>query len=216
MRRLAHVVVIAALVVATPAFAQPIGATSYILIAGYADKGEACGLIAPWEAAAMRAEARRFLGTLPADERRGLVATTAASTEALVCDDPTMVEFLATARPGIEREWLPQHLALFHALAGIDRMPMAFLATALPIEFEPAIAIIEQQFAAWQAAGIQLEGAASYDEYLAAVRDFAIILTQTLNGIATEFTPDEAAATVAEAGLVGRLWLLAQARGAQP
>ncbi|MCW5697705.1 MAG: hypothetical protein KIS96_13350 [Bauldia sp.] len=203
---------LAALLLAAPAAGQPSQASSYILVAGYADKGEACGLIEPWEAAAMRAEARRFLVTFPDDERRSLLATAAASTERLTCGDEAMVEWLAAARAGIAREWLPQHLALFRALADMDRVPLAFLATALPIEFAPAIVAIDRQFADWQASGAWLEGAPSQEEFFAAMRNVAIELTQALSGAArTPFSADEAAAILAEAGLIGRLWLLAQA-----
>ncbi len=202
----------ATLALTAPAFAQfqPQSA-SYIFMVSIAEAGERCGHLTHWEAATIRAETRRLLARFARDEQANLLYAAAAPAAAVPCDDPAVLAWVETARPGIEREWLPPNLALFRAFANMVSPPLTFLAATDVIDLAGAVAAIDAKFDELERDGVLPEGGATWDAFAVRVEDAAATITASLSRNSGVYTPDEAAAFIVEAAIITTLWLAAEA-----
>ena len=210
LRRLA-VLAAATLAMAAPASGQlqPQSA-SHIFMVSIAEAGERCGHLTDWEAATIRAETRRLLARFARDEQANLLYAAAAPAAAVPCDDAGVLAWVQTARPGIEREWLPPNLALFRAFANMVSPPLTFLAATDVIDLAGAVATIDAKFDELERDGVLPEGGTTWDAFAIRVEDAAATMTASLSRNSGVYTPDEAAAFIVEAAIITTLWLAAQ------
>lgn len=210
LRALAAAPALLALVaLAGPASAQISERQSYVVMTSIAVTGERCGLLDRWEAATILAETRRLLSRYSAEERSEMMAEVAAA-EPAECTDPTITTWIDGARPGIEREWLPPNLALFHAFAALEAPPLAFLAATEGVDVAGRVAAIDAALVDFASRGILPEGGGTWEAYLARVDEAAVAMAASLRGEpGGPFSADEAAAFIIEATLITGLWLSA-------
>ena len=124
------------------------------------------------------------------------------------CDDPQIATWMESGTPGIEAEWLPPNLALFRALAAMDAPPEIFLTIVGATDLSAAIAAVDRQIAAFEAAGITAEGDVDWETYLARVNDVAPEIVAAARGEASAaFTQESATALIRDAALIVVLWL---------
>ena len=200
----------AAIILAAPSKAQDEGAT-YIFLVTVADRGLNCGLMADWEVAALLSETDRILLRFGAGDQQALIDAATQQAAATPCDDPQINEWIAGARPGMEREWLPPNLALFRAFAALEAPPQLFVDIVGDTDLAAAVATIDAKLDAFEAAGITAEGERTWDEYIAEVAEVAIDVAAAAGGATdTDFPPDIATEYVIDAGLITVLWLADQ------
>lgn len=200
---------LAGLVVAVaPARAQAGIEDTYIFMVTMAERGLACELLANWEAATILAETERMLIRFPETDRDTLAAAAATEAELTACSDPAVNEWIAAARPGIEREWLPPYLALYRSLAIMETPPDLFLQIIGETDLDIALAAIDVQIAALEAAGVLAEGREEWTDYLAIVDEATIdIVFAAAGGEGGPFAEDEATGFIIDAALIVTLWL---------
>lgn len=192
-------------------------ADSVIFVSVAAERGGECGHLADWEAAAVRAEARRALERFSLDERAEIREDAEARALATTCDDPAITAWIDATRPGIEREYLPQFLAAYRALADMETPPSVFLAAAPRRDYAEAIDAIDAKVAALDAAGARPEGGGEWDGFMTHTGNAIVEMAETLVSGERDWqnvTPDQAAAYMVDAGVVTELWLAAE--GALP
>ncbi len=192
---------------APAARAQEGQAASYAFLVAVAEAGERCGALEPWEAATIRAQARRVLYALSPAGRVDLLADAAEEAAAKRCTDTRMLIWIDGARTGVLREWLPPYLALFHAFASMASPPLPFLAATRSGDRTAGVAAVEAEFAAFAAAGVAPEGGITWETYLARLAEAAAGMVNGLLSVNVTFAPDDAAAYMVEAGIIVSLWL---------
>lgn len=193
-----------------PASAQEDVEETYTFLATTAVKGQQCGLLERWESATILAETDRYLNRLAPDERDRIGAAAEQRIAATLCDDAAMNDWIDAARPGIETEWLPPNLALFKAMVELEPPPPMFLDLTSEADLGAAVAAIEAQFAAYEAAGVTPEGDAGWDAFLTSMHDVALAMAAAATfGGNDIFGEAEAQAIITEATLITTLWLAA-------
>jgi hypothetical protein len=186
---------------------------SAVFLAVVADRGAACELLVDWEAAAVRAEARRAIERFEGPERADIRADVARRAGDTACDDDAMTAWIEAARPGVEREYLPHFLAAYRALAMMESPPSVFLAAAPRHDYYEAVTAIDDKIAALDAAGVRAEGGVEWDKFMSRTGEAVAAMAGTLvsgEGDWQGATPDQAAAYMVDAGVVTELWLAAE------
>ncbi len=200
---------LALVILAIPARAQPTSdPDSYVFLVVVAERGIHCGLLESWQTTAILSEARRAIASLGDDERANLAATALQQAASTPCDDPQVNTWISGAAPGIEREWLPPHLALFRSFAAMDNPPDLFLSIVASTDLSLAVSAIDGEIIAFQANGILPEGNQTWEAYLGQVNAVAAEIAAAARGEpSTAFTQASARAYVLDAALITTLWL---------
>ncbi len=213
VRRLGERVVIAVLaaaLAAAPLRAQqaPPDPASYIFLATVADRGLNCGLLKPWQVAAILSEAGRLLNAFEEADRDGVIAQATEQAAATPCDDAGVNQWIQGATPGIEREWLPPNLALYRALATMDEPPQLFLDIVGDTDLTSAVASIDAQIASFEIGGLVAEGGLAWDDYLSQIADVAAQIVSAAAGEPdAAFPQDDATSYIVDAAVIVTLWL---------
>lgn len=178
-----------------------------------AARGLDCGLLRPWQAAALRALNLRDMGGWTPERRAELLAEVRRRASETACDDAALNEWIEGSRPGFDREMLPPYLVVYRTLAGEEVPPGVFSHTALRVDYGPAVDAIDAKLAALEAAGVVPEGGKPWPEYIARTNAF---VSQFLETLADPDTPpaeaDQAASWLAQTAHIIELWLADEER----
>jgi hypothetical protein len=199
---------------AAPAAAQQGGGhpdmQTVVLLSLVAKRGPECGTVAPWEALMLQTEARRLFEHFEPEERRTFRLEAIERAAAMACDDVVIVNYPKANREIWETQELPKRLAAYRAFAVMDEPPEIFRITAPRLDYGTAVRAVDARFGALEVAGVAAPGRGSWADYLDRVDAAVAERAATLRGEEGErlrVTPDEAAAYVVEAALVGEAWL---------
>ncbi|GJL95623.1 MAG: hypothetical protein DHS20C05_20280 [Hyphococcus sp.] len=174
-----------------------------------AARGLDCALLKPWEAAAIRAQALEPAHRWDTEERAGAIAEVKNKSSEMACDDGTMTTWINAARRGFDSEFLPPYLVIYRTLAEHDARPQVFDATSLRLDYAPAIEAINKKLAALEAAGAVPDGGQPWPDFIARTEKGAETILEALAGEGENerYTPDRAAAFIAQTALITELWL---------
>lgn len=163
----------------------------------------------PWQAAALRALNRQDMAGLDDARRAEVVPETARQLAETDCENETMRVWIEGSSRGFDSEMLPPYLVAYKTIAGMQDPPQVFSATALRLDYAPAIAAIDAKFAALEASGAVAEGGYSWPDYIERTEGFIEGFAATLaDPEATGEAADEAASWLAQSALVVELWLM--------
>jgi len=173
-----------------------------------AAKGLDCGLLRPWQAAALRALNLRDMEGWTAERHVELLGEVKRRLAETACDEETLNAWIEASYPGFDREMLPPYLVVYMTLAGMDAPPKVFAHTALRVDYGPALEAIEAKLDALEAAGVVPEGGKPWPEYIARTNAFVSQFLETLaDPDASPAEVDQAAAWLAQTAHVIELWL---------
>ena len=200
---------LAACLVAAPTGAQlaPDLQTT-VVMSVIAERGGRCGVLAGWEAAVLRAEARRIRERFEPAERRLLLAEAVQRAAGVACDDPSMRAWVEAVRERIELEFLPKFLAAYRGLAVMDDRPEVFAAATGRVDYGPAVRAVDAQFATLEVAGVDAPGGAGWFDYADRI---GVAIAARVDLLATgegdRDAPGAAAVHIVESALIVELWL---------
>lgn len=211
MRRFCYVV--AALVIVSASAAQAQQPSSRVrsaaLIEVIAVRGVECDLMRPWQAAALRALNRQDMSGWDDERRAEVILETARQLSETDCDNQTVQAWIEGSSRGFDTEMLPPYLVAYATMARMDEPPAVFTATALRLDYAPAITAIDAKFAELEASGAVAEGGYSWPEYIERTEGFVEEFAATLaDPEATGEAADEAASWLAQSALIVELWLM--------
>lgn len=220
IRRIALPLLLTPLALGEPAQAQwlPGQEDSLALVSIIAEQGEACGLLHAWEAAGLQAQAVEGVRARDSESRARIIETRRARLAEMTCDNDLLNAWIEGARPNFDSEVLPPYLIVYRVMARMDVPPTVFAATALRLDYAPAIAAIDRKIEMLEASGRPAEGGADWPEYVRGIethaREFAALVTG--EGEVGRTSRDQAAGWIAQSAMITELWL-AQTResGAQ-
>lgn len=196
---------------ASAALAQGNAGRDYVFLAIAGDRGLNCGLMNDWEVASLLSQLDRIIENFAPADQQALVQTAAAEAAQTPCDDPIVGEWIVAARPGMVTEWLPPNLALYRAYALMAEPPLLFTQIVRETNLSLAVAVIDRQFAVFDAAGLLAEGELSWDDYILQIADVAVEIAAAAGGaVGTEFDEETAVGFIADAALIVSLWLADQ------
>ncbi len=174
----------------------------------FATRGVECGLLRPWQAAALRSANQQDMANWQDERRKTLAPELDRQLAETTCDNQTMRAWIEGASRGFDSEMLPPYLVAYRTLASMETPPKVFTATTLRLDYAPAIAAIDAKLAELEASGATAEGGYSWPDYIArtqsAIEEFVATLTAA---DASGGDADEAAAWLAQSALMVELWL---------
>lgn len=172
-------------------------------------RGVECGLMRPWQAAALRALNRQDMMRWDNESRAQIVPEVERKLAESDCDDEAMRVWIEGSARGFDSEMLPPYLVAYRMLAKMDKPPRVFAATALRLDYAPAIAAIDAKFAELEASGAVAEGGYSWPDYIARTEGFIKEFVATLaDPEASGTAADDAAAWLAQSAFIVELWLM--------
>ncbi len=174
-----------------------------------AQRGLGCGLLVPWQAAVLRAQSLEPLKRFDPEMRGRIAAEVGSGVESTPCDAPMVAGWIESTRDGVEAEMLPPYLIVYREMASAENPPAVFAATALRLDYTVAIDAINAKLEALEASGATPEGGKPWSDYIARTSEAAATIARALRGEDEDgkYSPDEAAALVAQSALITELWL---------
>ncbi len=155
----------------------PRQAQSVIYLHVNADKGVECGLLKPWERAAIKAQTLRITQRWSQDDSHHVADAIRDKIAKTQCDDAAMVGWISGSKKGFETEFLSPHLVMYRTMANMETPPKPFTAITQRLDYRDAISRIDAQFAALEASGAKAEGGKSWEDYRAGI---AAIVTDSV------------------------------------
>lgn len=195
-----------------PAQAQglPSQSQSVVLLGLIAERGLSCGLLKPWEAAAIVAQTQEITRRWEPEQRVDIVAETKTKLAETECDSPSITVWLDAAQPNFDSQFLSHYLIVYRAMAQMALPPAVFEAVALRADYAPAIAAIGAKLVAIEASGKPAEGGKPWADTITkttkAAEGFAEALMDK-EGAETKRSLDQIAAWIAQSALIVELWL---------
>ncbi|MGD2131778.1 MAG: hypothetical protein PVI23_03235 [Maricaulaceae bacterium] len=172
-------------------------------------RGMECGLMRPWQAAALRALNRQDMARWDNQRREQLIPEITRQLAETDCDNQTVQVWIEGSSRGFDSEMLPPYLVAYRTMASMQEPPQVFAATALRLDYAPAIDAIDAKFAELAASGAVAEGGYSWPEYIERTEGFIEEFAATLaDPEATGEAADEAASWLAQSALIVELWLM--------
>jgi hypothetical protein len=190
----------------------PTGQQSAVLVELIADRGLHCGLLRPWQAASLRMQTRDLIARFDEARRAAIAKEIDARRPNMGCDDPLLTTWIEGTTPAFEREYLPELLAGYRALALRDPLPSPFVDVAARKDFEGALVLIDAKLAALEAAGVKPGGQPSWAALAERQAGFAAQISAAISGTgdAGRFSPEQAAQLAQDVARIGELWLADQ------
>lgn len=203
--------VILSLPLAPQALAQglPGQEDSLVLVSIIAERGEDCGLLHDWEAAGLQAQVIEGTRQRDDESRARIIENRQTRLAEMTCDNELLNAWIEGARPNLGYEVLPPYLIVYRAMARMETPPTVFTATALRLDFAPAIAAIDQQLEMLEASGRPAEGGADWPGYIRGIETHAAEFAALVTGEGTESrtSRDQAAGWIAQSALITEMWL---------
>lgn len=173
-----------------------------------AQRGLACDLLQPWQAAALRALNLQDMRGWSEQQTGQVIAEVDRQLAETECDNAAMTTWIEGSSRGFDSEMLPPYLVAYRLLARMEHPPQVFSATALRLDYAPAIAAIDAKFAELEASGAVAEGGHPWPEYVSRTEASIQEFIGTLENPATSGgTADEAASWLAQSARIVELWL---------
>lgn len=183
---------------------------SVILLHSIASRGLECGLLAPWEAATIRAQTPDIIARWSGAEREVVSARLATRRAEMACDAETLAGWIDATRGGMEAEGLAHFIVIYRALATMDTPPPILDAITGRVDYTAPVAAIDAKLAELERSGAVPEGGASWPEFIArtgeAVTSFAEAIASGTPA-SGNMPLDRAAAIMAQSAHVTELWL---------
>jgi hypothetical protein len=140
---------------------------SLVFLDALAIRGEACGLLAPWQGAALAAQVDDATRGWDETHRTQLDTDAAARAAALGCDDEGMNVWINGAQRGMESEILAHYIVAYRALSQMNPPPAPFVEASTRGDHAGASAAIEQKLQELQASGAVPEGGHPWPDFIA-------------------------------------------------
>lgn len=202
---------LAALAIGPPAQTQwlPNQEDSLVLVSIIAERGEDCGLLHAWEAAGLQAQVVEGVRVRDSESRARIIETRRTRLAEMACDNELLNVWIEGARRNFDTEILSPYLVVYRAMARMDVPPTVFTATALRLEYAPAIAAIDRKIEMLEASGRVAEGGASWPDFIDRTEAYALEFAALLAGEGEEgrTSRDRAAGWIAQSALITELWL---------
>ena len=186
----------------------PSQAQTAVLMELIADRGEECDLLRPWQAESLRIQIRDLVEGFDEARRVEVAEQIESRRPRMRCDDALLNGWIEGAEPNFEREYLPELLEGYRALALLDPPLEAFAEVTGRTDYAPVFTRIDAKLAELEAAGVQPR--AGWSALAERQAGFAVQLAAVLAGTDenVRFTPEEATRTLADVARVVELWLL--------
>jgi hypothetical protein len=205
--------ILPALLLAAPLAAQNSGlpnpVETVVVMELIVERGLECGLLRPWQGAGLRIQIRQDRERLDEAEHAQVAREVEARRPDMGCDDGLLTTWIGAAGPNMEREFLPELLTAYRALALLADVPAPFIEASGRDDFEEAIARVDDKLAELEASGVRPPGGMTWEELevrqAGAVAEFATVMA----GGGTEGSPSVAQAErlVRDVAVVVELWL---------
>lgn len=198
---------------ATPLAAQnnglPTQQQGAVLVDVIAIRGAQCELLTPWQAASLRIETRDQIARFDDSTQAAIRSDIDARAKGMTCDDGVLVQWIRGTAPNMEREYLPELLAGYRALAVMSPRPAPFDSVTGRAEYSEVVTRIDAKLAAMVAAGVRLPGGMTLDALNTRQARYAAQIGAAIAGADTSgrFTAAQARQIVIDAGRIGELWL---------
>jgi hypothetical protein len=138
-----------------------------VLVEAMAMRGLECGLLRPWQAAALSAQTVDAARDWSAAQREQLSVETAARAQETQCDDEGMNAWIEAAQRGFESEMLSNFIVTYAALARMEPQPALFAQASQLDDHAGSLAAIEAKLAALEAGGGTPEGGGPWPDFIA-------------------------------------------------
>lgn len=204
---------ITALLLAAPLAAQNSGlpnrVETVVLMELIVERGLDCELLRPWQGAGLRMQVRQDRERLNEAELAQVAGEVASRRPDMACDDGLLTTWIGAAGPNMEREFLPELLTAYRALALLPEVPAPFVEATGRDEFDEAIARIDAKLAELAASGVQPPGGMTWEELSMRQADAVAGFAAAIAGGGTEGSPspEEAEQLVRDVAVVVGLWL---------
>ncbi len=180
-----------------------------VLVEVIAIRGAECELLKPWQAASLRMQTRDQIARFDDSTQAAIHADVDARAKAMTCDDAVLVQWITAAAPNMEREYLPEMLTAYKAVATMSPRPAPFDSVTGRSEYTDVVARIDTKLAAMVAAGVRLPSGMTLDALNTRQAGFATQIGAAIAGTDTvgRFTADQARQIVIDAVRIVELWL---------
>lgn len=181
---------------------------SIVILETVAGRGEACGLLAPWQADGLRAMMEMEMSGWDGERRAGAAAAAAERAAQTPCDDEFLNVYIDAAAKNMEAELLPPYLIAYRVFAKMDTPPAVFRQTALRLDHSDILAAIDAKLAELEASGRPPEGGKPWPDFIALTETRIEGLMDSLDGDASgeRYSADQAAAMIAQSVLITHSW----------
>lgn len=182
---------------------------SLVFLGAIADRGLACGLLRPWQAAALNVQAADVMHRWTPEQRTQLQSDAAAQGEAMACDDESMNVWIGGAQRGFEGEMLAHFIVIYAALSEMAP-PVAPFTDATQLQsHDEARAAIAAKLAELEASGAVPEGGGPWPDFIART---SAAVTQTVRAyeageLPERYTREQIETLIAGSVRVTELWL---------
>ena len=185
---------------------------SAVLMTLIADRGEACDLLRPWQAASLRMQTRDLIAQFDDSVRTVIEHEVEQQRATMACDNNLLVQWTAAAAPNMEREYLPEMLTAFKAMAELDPHLAGGGLFANSGEVIQVIRAIDQKLAAMVKEGVRLPGDMTLDSLQRRQGTFARQIQAAFNGTGDpgRFDRIQASHLIVDVARITRLWWLEQ------
>lgn len=204
-------VLLTALAASPPALAQglPGQEDSLVLVSVIAERGEDCGLLHGWEAAGLQAQVIEGVRQRDDESRVRMLENRRTRLAEMACDNELLNAWIEGAKPNFGHEVLPPYLIVYRTMARMEAPPTVFTATALRLDFAPAIAAIDEQLEMLDASGRPAEGGADWPAYIRGIETHAAEFAALAAGEGEEgrTSRDQAAGWIAQSAMITEMWL---------
>lgn len=181
---------------------------STAFVEAIATRGHACGLLAPWQASAIRALAVRDMERWDVGQRASLPTEIESALSKMTCESDVLAAWIEGASRGFDSEMLAPYLVVYRVLASYETPPKIFTYAAPRLQYASAVTAINVKLAELEASGAVPEGGGTWSAYIdrteTAARDFVSYLS---NEDAAPEDRDMAAAWLAQSAHIIELWL---------
>jgi hypothetical protein len=208
-----YLIVLLHVAAVTPAVAQnnglPSQQRSAVLIELIAERGKDCGLLRPWQAAALRTQSRDLIARFDEATRSNIAKEIEAGRAAMTCDDAMLTSWINAAGPNFEREYLPELLTGYRAFAVQSPPPRPFTDIAGRKDYTEALARISAKLSQLEAEGIVPPGGRSWQALAERQSSMAAQITAAIAGTGEpgRFTAEQAVQLAEDVATIVELWL---------
>lgn len=173
-----------------------------------AERGLECGLLKPWESAALAGMVRDDMSRRSEELQAQMEAEAARLSAETSCDANALNVWIEGSSPGFEREILPPYLVAYLQLAQMETPLEVFTDTTSLDDYGPAIARIEAKIDALEAEGVMPEGGMSWPAFMDRVEDFVAGFSAMLDsGDQDSAEIAQAKGMIEKSALITELWL---------
>jgi hypothetical protein len=204
----------AAFALATSASAQeaerlPGQYRSLVFLDVVATRGLECGLLRPWQAAALEAQVGDAVRGWSEAHRTQRSADADAQARTTACDDEAMTVWIDGGRRGMESEMLSHYIVAYAALATMSPQPALFQELSTADDHEAARAAIAAKITELDRAGASAEGGVPWPDFVARTRAAVQEMARAYDAgeVPARASREQAEGWIRDSVRVSELWL---------